>query len=618
MNTINLNNRVPEKATKKMPELYSVSETEDGKFEAILPGLLDAKNEEIFGTSKKYFETREDAESAVEKVQKDSQEALERISLEKTFTKYFYRIDKLQNGKYRVTLPGAIEASTGYYVGTTYKDFDSWEEAKNYFLQKKEKEEELTKKPILEIQAGDRERVSFSDLESFNPNVAPAEKAHEIPIVIGKYLLSKEGVNSDSMSTYKKTISEQGWEKRLYSFISSYVEKEGAEIARRLKIKHLESLTPKQAIGLATQLVIDLTKYKNGDIGKEKTRADGSTALEILKEGQSKKNDSSWEGNGVCRNFASSVKAVFEALKSNQTKFSKLHNTYCIYERGTETYAPKRESNAHEFDKSGHAWNTFVTVSKKGSADAVIVDATWAKRNLETKEIEGLDYTLTRMEPIVNAMGREIKENTPNSEEQLSHVLSFYILKMEKLGNTGGHVSVEKEKQFYATRALGLITSQGIPKDLPEALVDIIEQEYLKITDVDISEIKTIYKIMQKGFNLDFSNILKNYLKNKELSNHHASNMIFKDDNLQRLVFEELKADRDFDKFLRESSKFRVRMREALPQLFMEFSPTETEADAKELRHLVNNSRILIQPIKNKIKKPTGASHRWSVRGEWG
>lgn len=585
--------------------LYDVNEVEGG-FEVTMPGLFDKKREAIVGTSKQHFETREEAEQASERAREGAKEHFEKASLEKTFTKYFYRIDETQDGKFRVVLPGLIDSKTGYYVGTTHRDFDSWSEAKDYFLQQRESEEKLTQKPLLEIQTSGNEKIAFSDLDSFNPRVAPSEKSHEIPASIEKYLLGKEKLagTEHGASTYQETTKEKDWERKLYSFVSSYLEKDGEETAKQLRIEHLESLTPKQAIELATQIVIDLTKYKwsdtkeqRGDLSAkpEKTKADQSTVLQLLKEGKLRRNDSDWEGNGVCRNFASSVKAVFEALKVNQTKFSRLRDTYCVYESGAETFAPKRgKKNVFEMNKTNHAWNTFVTVLREGSANAVITDATWAKRNLETKKIEDLDYTLTRMEPIVNAIGKGLQETAPDKEEQLKHILSFYMLKMEKPGDTGGFVSPEEEKQFYATRALELMTRQGVPQELPKPLIEAIGQEYLKIADdADHSEIETIYKISQSNLNLDFRNIFKNYLKDKQLSNYHAEALIFRDDNLQRAAFEEIKLNKDFDKFLKESPKFRIRMREAIPQLFMDFSPETKPEDTAELKHMVGSQGML-------------------------
>jgi hypothetical protein len=198
------------------------------------------------------------------------------------------------------------------------------------------------------------------------------------------------------------------------------------------------------------------------------------------------------------------------------------------------------------------------------------------------------------MEPVVNAIGKELKESSPDREDQLKHILSFYMLKMEKLGGTGGFVSPEEEKRFYASRALELMTHQGVPHDLPRKFAEVLVQEYLEIAGkADKSEIETLYKISQDNPDLDFKNILRNYLKDKKLSDYHADILIFNNDDLQRAVFEEIKTNKDFDEFLKESPKFRMRMREILPQLFTDFSPLTKSEDAAELKYLARNQGML-------------------------
>lgn len=584
--------------------LFDVLENEGGGFDVAMPGLVDYKNGQVVSVCSRHFETKEDAAQAVEEARRSLVEMSERESLSKSYTKYFYRIDEIQEGKFRVTIPGGVDSKNGYYIGVACRDFDSWSEARDYYLQQRESDENLTQKPLLEIKTGKNEKIAFSDFELFNPQVAPSKTTHEIPSSIEKYLLNKEQgiVDDQSASTYQETIKEKEWESGLYSFISTYLENDGSEILKQLGIKHLDSLTPKQAAELATQIVVDLTKYKLSDATEQKnslsrpdkTKADQSTALQLLREGQLKAGDHDWEGNGVCRNFACLVKAVFEALKAKQTKFNRLQNTYCIYETGKEEFAPERKrNNEYKTDHSGHAWNTFVTVSKEGAANAVIVDVTWAKRDLETKKVEKLDYTLTRMEPVVSAVGLDIARSAQDKDEQLKHILSFYLLKIERLGSTGIAIN-PNERQFYATRVLELIRKHGVPTGLPESLVEFIEKEYLKIADdADNVEIETIFEIAQSYSGLNFLSIFKNYLKSKQLEDYHAESFIFKNDDLQKLAFDELKLNKNFYSFLKESPKFRVRMREVLPQLFIDFSPATKPEDMSELVYLTRNSNCL-------------------------
>lgn len=639
--------------------LYDINETE-GNFEVILPGLFYPKRELIVGTRRESFTTREEAEQAIEKSREAGRILFERASLEKTYQKHFFRIDETKEGKFRVILPGLIDSKNRYYVGTIYKEFGSWDEAKEHFLESLKNEERLTQKPLLEVQTGENEKIAFSQLDEFNPRVAPSEQPHEIPESIKTYLMSEgrlDGTDPNA-STYQETIKEKDWERKLFSFVSSYLEKDGVETLKELGIEHLDALSPKQGVELATRIVIDLTKYKRSDIAEdndisppelEKTGADKNTVQQLLQEGLNRRNDPRWEGNGVCRNFASSVKAVFEALKVNQTRFSQLHDTYALYEGGMDAFDPKRE-NKNQTDlkiRTGHAWNTFVTVSQEGAANATIIDVTWAKRNLDTKEVEGLDHTLLRMEPVVHAIGQNLTETTPNREEQLDHLLSYYALalKIEDLNQSQTEVipldkldekerisfrdlaiknfgekydltnvseeelvalgqefaaevkkiqRQEREKEFFVTGAVELMKKQGVPKELPKVLAEAISQEYQKIAgNADKTEIETIYKISQSSPSVDFSSVLRSYLKEKQLSEYRAESMIFADADLQMKVFDQIKSHKDYEKFFKESPTFRTRMREAVPQLFLDFSPGTKQEDTDELRYLVRKSNLL-------------------------
>jgi hypothetical protein len=459
----------------------------------------------------------------------------------------------------------------------------------------------------LELQTADNEKVAFSDFDSFNPQVAPSEHAHEIPSSIQTFVMKQEKVagTHPSAGTYQETIKEKDWDSKLYTFVDSYLQGKGATIFKELGIKHLDSLTPRQSVELSTRIVIELSKYDMTSDQKQppdqalkpqKTRADLNTAQQLLREGQSMQGMPNWEGNGVCRNFASTVKAVFEALKMHQTKFNQLRDTHCLFEEGhDDAFAPKRKKrNSEEVHREGHAWNTFITVSRTGSANATIVDATWAKRDLETRKVTGLDHTLTRMEPAVHEIGKSMGDASPQKTEQLSHILSYYALKMERPGGAGGSRTADQEKPYLASRALELLSKQGIPDEIPPGLCDTLTREYEKISpDADPSEIETLWKISQKHPQINISRILKGYLNNKQLDDYHAPDVLFRDDELQKKVFEEIKQRPEFEQFLKTSPKFRVRTREVVPPLFIGFSPETKPEDAQELIYLVQQSQYL-------------------------
>ena len=93
----------------------------------------------------------------------------------------------------------------------------------------------------------------------------------------------------------------------------------------------------------AIALIAGYSELKDDNAAKEKTKADQNTAFEILQDGLKNRGNEDWEGNGICRNFASSVKAVFEAIKANQTDLSRLRDTYCLYEgHEKQFYKPRR------------------------------------------------------------------------------------------------------------------------------------------------------------------------------------------------------------------------------------------------------------------------------------
>ena len=651
-----IKNKQPKTESKQNSGLYNVVETEDGDFEAILPGLFDKERGLIVGTSRKRFKSREEADEAINSSRESSKTMFERSSLEKSFTEHFYRIDETEDGKYKVTLPGLRDSKTGYYVGTTSKEFGSWNEARDFYLQQLENESRLTEGSIFEVKIGEAAQVVFSDFDSFDPRVAPSEEFRAVPQSVEKYILQRERMAGEapSASTYQETIQEEAWERKIYAFVASYLEKDGEEIAQELGIKNLDLLTPRQAVDLTTRLVFELTKYKWSDTKEErgndlttpeKSNADQSTALKLLQEGHANKCNDDWDGNGVCRNFASMTKAVFEALKANQTQFNYLQDTYCLYDNGMDEFAPKRgKKNVTEMSRTGHAWNTFVTVSKN-EVNATIIDTTWAKRNLDTGKVEGLDYTLTRMEPVIHRIATELPEDAPDRVAQLEHILSYYQLKMEspsqieldippvdeldanqrayykrlaeenfgtkydlsqanekQLVRVGQQFRVEllraqkqkEENNFFSSRVVDILKQQKELPQIPPGLLKIIGEEYKTLAeDTDPSEIETLWRVSKTNPNLPFGDILKSYLKDKSLTNYHAREFIFDDNELQQAIFEQVKAHPKFKEFMRDSPTFRIKMREALPGLFMGFYPGANESDTRELKQLIDNSRLI-------------------------
>ena len=525
----NYDKRSKEDASSKggIWDLYKISESETGGYDVILPGFILGGVEGVAGYYPKNFKSKEEAEEAVEEARERVRITTEKISLEKSFGKFFWKIEELPEGKYKVVLPGLIlgfpdkkSEKPSKYLGWSYKEFDSWDKAKEYYLQERENDERLTRGSILELKVGQNETIAFSDFDAYDPRVAPTNSLNDVSPLVEKHIMKRD--SNRSGFTYDNTVEKKGWQRELFLFISSYCG-EGDAVVEKLGIKRLDALTPKQALELATWIVIDLTKYNREDVDRPTgtTEADQKTVIELLKEGRVNKKDrerwEKWQGNGVCRNFADALKAVFEALKASQTKFSQLNNTYVLREGGTG-YDPRRERQGIE-----HAWNTFVTVSKSG-VDATVTDVTWAKRDFETKEIKKADHTLTRMEGMVHGIAAGFNPDTPKRSEQLQQVLAYYLLKYDQIHSSGENGEAEKKGQFFLSRAVLLFREQGEAMDVPPEFADVLAKEYLKIVEkenIGQFELEGLWQIWQKNKQLPFHEILLKQLKKG--SNHHKT-----------------------------------------------------------------------------------------------
>ncbi len=602
--------------TQKKPEKISrfdVIAVSDG-FEARLPSAVDMETGLVCGTSSEFFQTKKEAEQAVKEARARIDEIIEIISLEKSYDKNFFRIENTPDGGFIVYIPGLIDLKTGNLVGgSTGKNFNTWNEARDYYLEHREQAERITHRPIMEIQLASDEKIAFSEFSGFNPDVAPSKTTHKIPESILNYMTKNGRLDGSGKSadTYQHTIEEEGWETKLFSFLTSYLQNYGTETATELGIENLDSLTPKQAVELSTQIVIDLTKYKHSDVvdviepqlGKLnkknlKTEADKSTALQLLQEGLNNNlySNPEWEGNGICRNFAGVVKAVFEALKANQTQFSRLNNTYCLYESGHEYDMKKKQLSDYSSLESGHAWNTFITVSKEGTANASIVDATWAERNLETKQIERFDFTLDRMEPLVFAAGEGLSSDNPNKLEDLKRILSYYLMAIESPPDKSPRLDRLNAEEFLASRALDLMRLQGVPEELPPVLIEKLSKYYqqMHIDKLYSTEIETLYKVSQKYPDLNIENILSSYIERRLHSPSliKGRSFLVDDNDLQAIIFDRIKSDKTFDDYLNKS-EFRFRVRKVSPHLLPDFSPTTRPEDLEELNYLINRTQGL-------------------------
>ncbi len=152
----------------------------------------------------------------------------------------------------------------------------------------------------------------------------------------------------------------------------------------------------------------------------------------------------------------------------------------------------------------------------------------------------------------------------------------------------------KKENQFFSSRVVSILEKQRELPEIPSNLLRIVGEEYKTLAeDADPSEIETLWRVNKKSPELPFSDILKNYLKDKSLTNYHLREFIFSDDELQRAIFEQIKIHPKFEEFMKDSPRLRIRMRETIPELFVDFFPESQEADTRELKYIIDDSRFI-------------------------
>ncbi len=520
--------------------------------------------------------------------------------LRKTFTSTYYRIEPRAEGGFLVTIPAVYPSSVGRLIGTATIQCDTWDEAKNTYLREQKTHERLTHEPLIDIALSSKVRVAFSHLHGFCPEVAPGAELTVIPEELKTLFFTQAQTQKNtSTQSYDKMVERREWKQDMMKFLTAYLEGSGKELKQELRITSLEALTPKQAMDVSTRVVIHLTKYyvrtdlywdPSTDRGFETTH-DRRDALEILEEGLKRKGDPTWEGNGVCRNFASTVKAVFEALKAAQGEFTRLNTTFCFFEGRDDTFDPKRENGftAYPTSADGHAWNTFVTLSETGSAHAVIADVTWANRDLKTGAIEGLDQTLTRMEPFLGAALEAAKRAGRSTNElatEREKVLSYYLFQMERL-SVARRASERAQLPFFASRCLALLKEGDVARlSVPSSVLRALESVYLapEIT-MEKEELIGLWRLYGRHRSLALSAIAKKYLTQSGMG--LAQRLHFYEPTLQAYLYQAIPDRAEAAQILANVPLVRSQVREVEPGMFGRFDPVDSPEDAKELRFLL-------------------------------
>jgi len=143
----------------------------------------------------------------------------------------------------------------------------------------------------------------------------------------------------------------------------------------------LAHLSPRQAMALAEQIVMDAATYNDAAIAEDKTGRLTPEAAALADTMDELGADQVLEGSAiVCRNYAEAVIAVFDVLKGMQEPgTSQLNNSYIKYIRSFNEGAT-------------HAWTAMFTVQPDGSIMTTQGDATWNDAGLRYAT-NGDDYT---------------------------------------------------------------------------------------------------------------------------------------------------------------------------------------------------------------------------------
>jgi hypothetical protein len=526
-------------------------------------------------------------------------------------------IGKTPDGEHRIIIGSASEEGvTSKEVVGVGKDVEL---ALHDSLEKMRTLETVRTRSLAHIEMTDSNFASFTTLEHYNPKVAPSRETYPVPDYLEATITDSENGNH----TYRNTVEKDGWQTELRTVLADYLQNDsgGQQLVESLKIRSLSHLTPEQAVKLSAAFVQNVSRYTQEDVGqKDLSRADQSTTAELLREGIANRKDPNWKGNGVCRNVASNVKAVFEALKATQTELSMLNNTYVVYDAGADGagYADSRadQFNTSFAERSGHAWNTFVTVDKEGSAVSTIIDATWALGKDAGSAIKHLDRTEVRA---VGQLMQLFEKSEVKTEAFVG--LTDYVQRLirstsvnRQLSESGREGIRENVTTEYLKAAAQL---PEMPEDfnLPEAIVS---SAYRSRGKLEHEEVATLFALDKAsgGFEQErIKGVIAGYDSKRKVPIpgwKSAENLVFADDDLQALAYEAVGEQR-VSQLSEQSGAFRARQREVRPETLPAFNASERSADAQELSHFASQSGIhdkdpksIMRQFNNRLKKLAG------------
>lgn len=438
-------------------------------------------------------------------------------------------------------------------------------------------------KPEFSLTIKEGQMAHFTSLAEYAPKIAPTTEAYPVP----DYLNDVMQDDKASMYTYQETTGVEGWQQQTYELVEDYLTTvAGSELADSLKIKDVRALTPEQAIKLSVAFVQGVSKYSYDSVQQANTPYDSSTTMALLKDGIANKSNPAWKGNGVCRNVAANVKAVFEAIKASQQDMSMLRNTYAVYKGGDSRYYQTERQDINQINQDGHAWNVFVTVDGTGSSAVTVTDATWALERDAPSALQHMDYTMERSADMTLSLLRHCEDKQMGLAEASRYYTKLVMQSRDK----------QKAQEFVTgeyLRAADLVLDAdgkievGMPPFIPRAA-------YQLSASLDKREIETLHALSQYDERMSsgrFKMILTSYVRGDGPQGSRKSRrMLFADDELQQLAIDVASEEMVKD-IAEQSGEFRARMREVRPDLLPPFDPSRAE-DARELLELARFNHL--------------------------
>ncbi len=466
-----------------------------------------------------------------------------------------------RDNEFLVHSPGLIWYSRNVEVANV-KRFKSWTPAKNHFLSQTAKKDAKSKDSTCNIDL-DGKVIQLTQFQNFNPAVSKTNITYSTEIL--EQLFEKTDENGSK--TYDNTAQTIAWKESVFKLIIDHMDSPfGKFIQGKYAITDIRNLSPKQAIGISNDLVVNLKQYdtqENDDYSF--VEADVKNTMDLLQEGLEK-----GSFKGVCRNISNVSKAIFEAIKSNQVKFNQLSNTYCISDSGSE-FEPKKST-------VGHAWPSYVVVMPDASLEISSLDSTW----------HGVDVTLPRFESKARKLATK-----PGS---LDSIINYYELMLSD--DTSSKGISKEDKQVYYTKQFAQIIIQN--KDIKSAgNLTIPVTSYLSnLEDLNESHVELAWRLNgELGINTT-TEVIDNYV-NQTVGKYMAS-FFFENPNLQLAVIDSLKTNHT-ESYINEITtggkgngiRLRAKIRELNPEELGEFSPVTNSADALELNYLISWNNVL-------------------------